>query len=252
MVAIAALVAVTPSLAMAGEKEDTALANQVASNLKESGRLHSYKVGVTCRDDKAWLDGEVADASQAEAAIDVARKTDGVNRAISRLSIKGQSKSVKTASHQTGNPRSSRRRPAVQPVSQPTPARPAARQVSMPVQQHVPQRAPAPRSNRPLAFASAGGQVHPAQYGQPIPSHVPGGHGGYSSPARFDHPNMPNHAWPAYAAHPNYAGLTYPKQYSPTAWPFIGPFYPYPQVPLGWRKVTLEWDDGWWMLDFKD
>jgi len=23
-------------------------------------------------------------------------------------------------------------------------------------------------------------------------------------------------------------------------------------VPLGWRKVTLEWDDGWWMLDFKD
>jgi hypothetical protein len=23
-------------------------------------------------------------------------------------------------------------------------------------------------------------------------------------------------------------------------------------VPLGWRKVTLEWDDGWWFLDFKD
>jgi hypothetical protein len=45
--------------------------------------------------------------------------------------------------------------------------------------------------------------------------------------------------------------VTYPKQYSPTAWPYIGPFYPYPQVPLGWRKVTLEWDDGWWMLDFK-
>ena len=33
---------------------------------------------------------------------------------------------------------------------------------------------------------------------------------------------------------------------------YIGPFYPYPQVPLGWRKVTLEWDDGWWFLDFKD
>ncbi|MGI9517173.1 MAG: hypothetical protein ACR2NP_09015 [Pirellulaceae bacterium] len=28
------------------------------------------------------------------------------------------------------------------------------------------------------------------------------------------------------------------------------PFYPYPQVPLGWRKATLEWDDGWWYLDF--
>ena len=27
-------------------------------------------------------------------------------------------------------------------------------------------------------------------------------------------------------------------------------FYPYPQVPLGWRRVTLEWDDGCWQLDF--
>ena len=69
--------------------------------------------------------------------------------------------------------------------------------------------------------------------------------------ARFDQPNMPNYAWPSYAAHPNYAAVTYPKQYSPTAWPYIGPFYPYPQVPLGWRKVTLEWDDGWWQLEFK-
>ena len=68
----------------------------------------------------------------------------------------------------------------------------------------------------------------------------------------YDQPYLPNYAWPTYAAYPNYAALTYPKQYSPTAWPYIGPFYPYPQVPLGWRKVTLEWDDGWWFLDFKD
>ena len=38
-----------------------------------------------------------------------------------------------------------------------------------------------------------------------------------------------------------------------TVWPAgLVPFYPYPQVPLGWRKVTLEWDSGWWFLDFKD
>ena len=30
------------------------------------------------------------------------------------------------------------------------------------------------------------------------------------------------------------------------------PFYPYPQVPLGWRRAILEWDDGWWYLDFAD
>ena len=68
----------------------------------------------------------------------------------------------------------------------------------------------------------------------------------------YDNPQLPGYAWPSYAANPNYAALTYPKQYSPSAWPYIGPFYPYPQVPLGWRKVTLEWDDGWWFLDFKD
>jgi hypothetical protein len=87
--------------------------------------------------------------------------------------------------------------------------------------------------------------------GRPIPAYVSGAGGGVA-PARYDQPCLPNYAWPSYAAYPNYAGLTYPRQYSPTAWPFIGPFYPYPQVPLGWRKVTLEWDDGWWMLDFKD
>ena len=87
--------------------------------------------------------------------------------------------------------------------------------------------------------------------GGPQPAYVPGA-GGRVARSSYDQPHLPGYAWPSYAAHPNYAALTYPKQYSPTAWPFIGPFYPYPQVPLGWRKVSLEWDDGWWMLDFKD
>ena len=86
---------------------------------------------------------------------------------------------------------------------------------------------------------------------QPMPAYVPTGPGAVQ-PYKFDHPQMPGYAWPSYAAYPNYAAVTYPKQYSPTAWPYIGPFYPYPQVPLGWRKVTLEWNDGWWFLDFKD
>jgi hypothetical protein len=71
-------------------------------------------------------------------------------------------------------------------------------------------------------------------------------------PGRADGPNMPNYAWPSYAASPNVAAVQYPTQYSPTAWPYIGPFYPYPQVPLGWRRVSLEWDDGWWWLDFDE
>ena len=74
-----------------------------------------------------------------------------------------------------------------------------------------------------------------------------GGGGGVT----YESPQLPGHAWPSYASYPNYGAVTYPKQYSPMAWPYIGPFYPYPQVPMGWRKVSLEWDDGWWFLDFK-
>ncbi len=82
----------------------------------------------------------------------------------------------------------------------------------------------------------------------PMPSgFVPQGSGRGPS---YDNASMPGYAWPSYASYPNYAALTYPQQYSPTAWPYIGPFYPYPQVPLAWRKVSLEWDDGWWFLDF--
>ena len=83
-----------------------------------------------------------------------------------------------------------------------------------------------------------------------MPAQLPGP--GYAVvPARYDQPCLPGYAWPTYAAYPNYAAVTYPRQYSASAWPYIGPFYPYPQVPLGWRKVTLKWDDGWWFLDFK-
>ena len=103
-------------------------------------------------------------------------------------------------------------------------------------------------------YAVNGGMVGgPAMGGMPGPMPMAGtGVGMPPVPMRADGPNMPNYAWPSYSAYPNYAGLQYPTQYSPTAWPYIGPFYPYPQVPLGWRRVSLEWDDGWWWLDFDE
>jgi len=120
----------------------------------------------------------------------------------------------------------------------------------------------------PMPFASAGGCPggacgvpvegvpvgggQPVAYGggQPLAAGYGGGGPGAGGPSEA--PNLPGYAWPGYAANPNYGALTYPKQYSASAWPYIGPFYPYPQVPLGWRKVTLEWDDGFWQLDFND
>ena len=88
--------------------------------------------------------------------------------------------------------------------------------------------------------------------GAPLASGFNGQPGLGGQAAGSESPSLPGYAWPSYAAHPNFGNVSYPQQYSPSAWPYIGPFYPYPQVPLGWRKVTLEWDDGFWMLDFHD
>lgn len=74
--------------------------------------------------------------------------------------------------------------------------------------------------------------------------------GGTPSHLAYDLPNLPEYSWPTYASYPNYASLSYPKEYSASAWPYVGPFYPYPQVPLGWRQVQMEWDDGSWNLNF--
>ena len=98
----------------------------------------------------------------------------------------------------------------------------------------------------PVAYAA-----NAVNSGGPAPAYLAGAQSG-GSPPRYDHPNLPGYAWPSYASYPNYAAVTYPRQHSAAAWPYIGPFYPYPQVPLGWRKVTLQWDDGWWFLDFWD
>ena len=110
----------------------------------------------------------------------------------------------------------------------------------------VPTRMPAQAGGPPTSMPMPG-----MANGTPRPMGAVGA-GAPPIPMRGDGPNVPNYAWPSYASSPNYAALQYPTQYSPAAWPYIGPFYPYPQVPLGWRRVSLEWDDGWWYVDFDD
>lgn len=141
---------------------------------------------------------------------------------------------------------------AVAAYQQPTLARP-------PVATQPSAVPPAPAAAAPIPTAVPPAAAPQPMHGAPLPIGQPVPMAGAYAPmgaavpgVRNDHPNMPGYAWPAYAAYPNYAAITYPKQYSPTAWPYIGPFYPYPQVPLGWRKVTMEWHDGWWNLDFED
>jgi hypothetical protein len=65
-----------------------------------------------------------------------------------------------------------------------------------------------------------------------------------------DAPVLPPYAWPAYTPYNNFASLAYQTQYPSGAWPFIGPPYPYPMIPSGWRRVTLRWHHGYWWLKF--
>lgn len=331
MVVLAAT-ALAPLWAMAGNQE---VAEKIAANLRQSGQLRGYKIGVKFQDGTAWLRGQVTNHEQMNTALKLVFQTPGVTRVVNNLTVaddeskaapatvtnttvafnsKAQPVSftepeagpslqqatgamapekltrtpvvssrrdamaaafrpvpapapeVSRVSLETADlepaptpaqPTPAPARPAsiIQPrpipiaYSQPAPApeapAPAPQVMPQPAPQVMPQPAPgavAPYAGAPLPLGQPGGPI--PQYAAPMGAGVP--------PMAYDQPHMPNYAWPSYAAYPNYAALTYPKQHSPAAWPYIGPFYPYPQVPLGWRKVTLEWHDGWWNLDFDD
>ncbi len=245
------LAAMSPTLGFAGDKE---IAAQIASNLKTSGQMHGYKIGVKVNGSTAELGGEVRDQQQMANAVYLAKSTPGVENVINHLAIVPGTDEDSPVS-KLRNPQSFRSQPVQQTeyaqnnnmvsvaangqVAPNTIAAPTARPIGA---QPVSMQAP---------YCGPGGMNAVGPGTQPMPMYAPGVGGGVAA-ATYDHPNMPNYAWPSYAASPNYAAITYPRQYSPTAWPYIGPFYPYPQVPLGWRKVSLEWEDGWWFLDFCD
>jgi hypothetical protein len=275
---VAATTVLLPVWALADNQQ---VAERIASNLREGGQLQDYKIGVKFQNGTAWLRGRVASEDQLARALKTAWATKGVDRVVNQMSVapsaKAKLKTPRTALRPEPVSRSSGdspqrdsgvMSPAAQRLQQVVDGEdfPAeAPQASRLASSYVPRPAypasavmpsanqpMAVRSNRPVPVAYISGEpaVLP-QGGGPVPAYAAPMNSGVA-PARYDQPCMPNYAWPSYAAHPNYAAVTYPKQYSATAWPYIGPFYPYPQVPLGWRKVTLEWDDGWWMLDFKD
>ena len=298
--AAAAAVTAFAASAFAGNQD---VADQIARELRGSGQMSDYRIGVKCQNGTAWLRGSVANEEQRNAALNLAFHTPGVARVVNELTV------VPTAAAQPAPREASQ---ASYESDAATPAAPTATASRNPLrgQGAIPlaenprrppnaglakrletaivrgpeakpvayaQRAPnsyraaaaeqaSAREEMPLPMAQSQGampmgtrvamQACPcpagARNGPPLPMYTAAAGGAGAAPARYDQPCLPNYAWPSYAAYPNYAAVTYPKQYSPTAWPYIGPFYPYPQVPLGWRKVTLQWSDGWWFLDFKD
>ena len=270
-----------PSWATAGDLET---AQQIVTVMERSGALEDYDVSVRVNQRTAYLRGTVRNDQQMATAIQIAQASPNIDRVINEIRIEGAEGQEASA-----EVRSESKQPVVGRLTgltqQDEAAKPAAASVptfvsqsgsgnSMPPAPPARPRAGQPAGQMPMPMAVSGQAGPPGRLaqapnarmmnqgaaamaqrnmgpgGMPHPAYAPGA--GAGPRAAYDQPHLPGYAWPTYAAYPNYAALTYPKQYSATAWPYIGPFYPYPQVPLGWRKVTLEWDDGWWFLDFKD
>ena len=249
--------------------DSEAIAQRVLARLQEQKReekLRNFGIDVQVNGTTVWVTGYVSSREQETLVLEVTRTTPGVGMVVNNLRVAGLDQAYHALPAGNG---------AIQPVGQLTShetpiaaatAAPGTAAVipAQPVATYGPYGYPAAaygapgmqlaQAQTPLAFAPA----QPVNHMQPTPGYggtpvsMGAGSGVGIAPARFDHPQMPSYAWPSYAAYPNYAGVTYPQQYSASAWPYIGPFYPYPQVPLGWRRVTLEWDDGWWFLKFKN
>ena len=247
------------------ESPNQEAAKQIRDHLRDSGQLVDYKIAVRYLNGTVWLQGHVRDQNQLDKAVALVLATQGVtiNQVIpdqltfdgAKLANPSNSPATKTiASATVANPLRATTEKAAAEVNraQALPSSFNQAHAATPVVMMQPMRVPpvpAPPVAGPARLPTAEATGVP---GAPLPMYAPGAAVGGPAPVRYDHPAMPAYAWPSYAAYPNYAAVTYPKQYSPTAWPYIGPFYPYPQVPLGWRKVSLEWDDGWWWLDFND
>lgn len=197
--------------------DNQAIAERIGAALTNA-RLSGYQIKIRFIQGTATLAGSVGTPQQRIMAEQVVRTVPGVRAVDNQLQVQ-----------QAASPR------ALQQVAyqDPTTGEPMA---------------PGPMG--PMVPAPGPGMVpgYPGAIGAPVPVYsnaVPG-----TNPTIYNQPYFPPNAWPAQAQYPNSAAIQYPKQYAASAWPYIGPFYPYPQVPLGWRKVQLEWDDGHWMLDF--
>jgi osmotically-inducible protein OsmY len=200
----------------AGGPSNQEMAERIAKALRKE-KLNGYDIQIRFRDGTALLAGGVKDAEQRARAEQAVAAVAGVEHVENRLLVPGRP---------AGGPPM----PPIHPVN-----------FQPPVNGAPP--GPLPPNGMPP------GQVIP---GAPVPDASVYGHPGMGTPHPiYNMPYLPENAWPATAQYPNSAAVQYPTQYSASAWPYIGPFYPYPQVPLGWRQAQLEWDDGHWYLNFR-
>jgi hypothetical protein len=216
------------------------LADAIAEQLRQSPSLHQYTIDVRFRGGTAELNGTVADEPQHEEVLRIASGVAGVERVVDH---------VVSADPNTLKPVQA----VVPPVINPSTNMPTRLGMNSPVDGQ-------PHGGMPGYYDPSGhgmpGNGYPGYgpnyYSGPMPNFgvepVPQSQAGTPGPYDLNPPKMPPYAWPTYAPYNNYSRVAYPTLYPPQSWPFIGPLYPFPKVPLGWRAVKLEWQDGHWWL----
>jgi hypothetical protein len=195
----------------ATQSHNQQMANTIAGQLRMSGNLKDYTIDIRVENGLVELIGQVASQAQREEAVRVVQGVPGVERVRDNLIVSG-------------------------PV--------------LPVTATVQPTSTEPRSLQTPPADGAAGPVLGG--GAPEPMSIfqgptgPAGLGG-AGVGQMPPPPMPPYAWPTYAPYNNVSRVAYPNLYPYQSWPFIGPMYPYPKVPLGWRSVQLKWQDGhWW------
>ncbi len=224
------LIALGVPSVQAGNQEE---ANKIAQRLTQ--QYPQYNIEVAYQEGKVRLRGEVASDVDRQEIANFVRRIPKV-RSVSETMTVSASPVAENSS-------------AILPVQALTPAAPqAAEPVIYGAQAEV---APVASYEPPLGVsANVGSTPAPQAYRAPSDYFAPQG---ANTPApQNGQANLPNYAWPSYASYPNYSQVAYPKNYAADAFPYIGPFYPYPEVPMGWRNVNMQWHDGYWWLDFND
>ena len=202
------------ALAKPTSRSNQEVAQDIANSLTSAG-LSGYEVEIRYKNGIASLIGEVENQEQAVRAQRACERISGVNQVLNKLTVKGRPVNIQQTAGYSPQ---------------------AMQQLMAPPMTGLPQQPPVQQM-----------QGYTAAPRQALPRY---GHAQQAGHQIYNQPNMPEHAWPSYAQYDNYAAVTYPGMYDASAWPYIGPYYPYPQVPMGWRAATLEWDDGYWNLKF--
>jgi hypothetical protein len=199
------------------------VAAAVADGLRQAGKagqLRHYNIDVVVKDGTAELGGTVASDQQRGEVVNLVKGVVGVTQVVDKMTILSASPIAQVQA--TG--------PAV-PSLAPPPGPAAA--------------PPAPGGAAPPPFREPLGPPNPPAgvIPEPLPTFAAPMPSGYD----LNPPMMPPYAWPTYAPYNNFSRVAYPLNYPYQSWPYIGPCYPFPKIPPGWRSVKLEWEDGhWW------